>query len=155
MTRLYGRALQGDRLVEKVPHGHWKTTTFICGLRYNGVTAPFTLDGAMDGPHFLGYVEQILAPTLKKGDIVFMDNVNTHRVDGVEEAIEARGASVYYLPAYSPDFNPIEQLFSKLKAFLRKVKARTVEVLWKAIARFLNEISKEQCRAFLANSGYG
>ena len=92
MTRLYGRAPQGERLVDKVPHGHWKTTTFICGLRSNGVTAPFMLDGAMDGPHFLAYVEQMLAPALKKGDIVFMDNVRTHLVDGVEEAIEARGA---------------------------------------------------------------
>ena len=93
MTRLYGRAPQGERLVDKVPHGHWKTTTFICGLRSNGVTAPFMLDGAMDGPHFLAYVEQMLAPTLTKGDIVFMDNVGTHLVDGVEEAIETRGAS--------------------------------------------------------------
>ena len=155
MTRFYGRAPEGERLVEKVPHGHWKTTTFICGLRYNGVTAPFVLDGAMDGPHFLAYVEQILAPTLKKGDIVFMDNVSTHLVDGVEETIEARGASVYYLPAYSPDFNPIEQFFSKFKAFLRKMKARTVEALWKTIASFLREVSKEECKAFFANSGYG
>src|SRR6202162_74717 len=91
MTRLYGRALQGKRLVDKGPHGHWKTTTFICGLRYDGVTAPFVLDGPMDGPYFLAYVEQILAPTLKKGQIVFLDNVSTHKVDGVEEAIEARG----------------------------------------------------------------
>jgi transposase len=155
MTRFYGRAPEGERLVEKVPHGHWKTTTFICGLRYNGVTAPFVVDGAMDGPHFLAYVEQMLAPTLKKDDIVFMDNVSTHLVDGVEEAIEARGASVYYLPAYSPDFNPIEQLFSKFKAFLRKMKARTVEALWKTIASFLREVSKEECKAFFANAGYG
>ena len=154
MTRLYGRAPQGERLVDKVPHGHWKTTTFICGLRYNGVTAPFVLDGAMDGPHFLAYVEQILAPTLKKGDIVFMDNVSTHLVDGVEEAIEARGASVFYLPPYSPDFNPIEQLFAKLKSFLRKMKARNVDQLWKAIADFLKEVSKNECRAYLKNSGY-
>lgn len=155
MTRFYGRAAEGERLVEKVPHGHWKTTTFICGLRHNGVTAPFVVDGAMDGPHFLAYVEQILAPTLKKGDIVFMDNVSTHLVEGVEETIEARRASVYYLPAYSPDFNPIEQLFSKFKAFLRKMKARTVETLWKTIASFLREVSKEECKAFFANSGYG
>src|SRR5215470_7486467 len=145
--------LRKARLVEKVPHGHWKTTTFICGLRYNGVTAPFVVDGAMDGPHFLAYVEQILAPTLKKGDIVFMDNVSTHLVDGVEETIEARNASVYYLPAYSPDFNPIEQLFSKFKAFLRKMKARTVEALWKTIASFLREVSKEECKAFFQTRG--
>lgn len=154
MTRLYGRAPQGERLVDKVPHGHWKTTTFICGLRYNGVTAPFVLDGPMDGPHFLGYVEQILSPTLRKGDIVFMDNVSTHLVCGVEEAIEARGASVAHLPPYSPDLNPIEQLFAKLKSFLRKMKARTIEQLWKAIASFLKTVSKGECKAYLAKSGY-
>ena len=96
MTRFYGRAPQGKRLVDKVPHGHWKTTTFICGLRYDGVTAPFVLDGPMDGPHFLAYVEQILAPTLKKGQIVFLDNVSTHKVDGVEEAIAGRGHALFF-----------------------------------------------------------
>ena len=154
MTRLYGRAPQGKRLVDKVPHGHWKTTTFICGLRYDGVTAPFVLDGPMDGPHFLAYVEQILAPTLKKGQIVFLDNVSTHKVDGIEEAIAARGACAVFLPAYSPDLNPIEQLFARLKSFLRKMKARTVEQLWRAIASFLKGVSKEECKAYLANSGY-
>ena len=154
MTRLYGRAPQGKRLVDKVPHGHWKTTTFICGLRHDGVTAPFVLDGPMDGPHFLAYVEQILAPTLKKGQIVFLDNVSTHKVDGVGEAIEARGARAVFLPAYSPDLNPIEQLFARLKSFLRKMKARTVEELWRAIASFLEGVSKGECKAYLANSGY-
>jgi transposase len=154
MTRLYGRAAQGQRVVDKVPHGHWKTTTFICGLRYNRVTAPFVLDGPMDGPHFLAYVEQILAPTLKKGEIVFLDNVSTHKVDGVEEAIKARGARAVFLPAYSPDLNPIEQLFARLKSFLRKMKARTVEKLWNAIASFLKEVSEDECTAYLANSGY-
>ena len=154
MTRLYGRAPQGKRLVDKVPHGHWKTTTFICGLRYDGVTAPFVLDGPMDGAHFLAYVEQILAPTLKNGQIVFLDNVPTHKVDGVEEAIAARGACAVFLPAYSPDLNPIEQLFARLKAFLRKMKARTVEQLWSAIASFLKGVSKQECKAYLANSGY-
>ena len=150
MTRLYGRAPQGERLVDKVPHGHWKTTTFVCGLRYDGVTAPFVLDG----PHFLAYVEQILAPTLKKGQIVFLDNVSTHKVDGVEEAIEARGARPIFLPAYSPDLNPIEQLFARLKSFLRKMKARTVEQLWRAIGSFLKGVSKEECKAYYAKSGY-
>jgi transposase len=154
MTRLYGRAPRGKRLVDKVPHGHWKTTTFICGLRYDGVTAPFVLDGPMDGPHFLAYVEQILARTLKKRQIVFLDNVSTHKVDGVEEAIAARGACAIFLPAYSPDLNPIEQLFARLKSFLRKMKARTVEQLWRAIASFLKGVSKEECKAYLANSGY-
>jgi transposase len=154
MTRLYGRAPQGKRLIDKVPHGHWKTTTFICGLRYDGVTAPFVLDGPMDGAHFLAYVEQILAPTLKKGQIVFLDNVSTHKVDGIEEAIEARGARAVFLPAYSPDLNPIEQLFARLKSFLRKMKARTVEKLWRAISSFLKKVSKDECKAYLANSGY-
>src|ERR1700674_583533 len=154
MTRLYGRAPQGKRLVDKVPHGHWKTTTFICGLRYDGVTAPFVLDGPMDGPHFLAYVEQSLAPTLKKGQIVLLDNVSTHKVVGVEEAIEARGARAVFLPAYSPDLNPIEQLFARLKSFLRKMKARTVEELWRAIASFLQGVSRQECKAYLANSGY-
>ena len=154
MTRFYGRAPQGKRLVDKVPYGHWKTTTFICGLRYNGVIAPFVLDGPMDGLHFLAYVEQILAPTLKKGQIVFLDNVSTHKVDGVEEAIAARGALAVFLPAYSPDLNPIEQLFARLKSFLRKMKARTVDELWGAIASFLKGVSKDECKAYLANSGY-
>jgi transposase len=154
MTRLYGRAPQGKRLVDKVPHGHWKTTTFICGLRHDGVTAPFVLDGPMDGPHFLAYVEQILAPTLRKGQTVYMDNVSTHQVDGVKQAIEARGARAIFLPAYSPDLNPIEQFFARLKSFLRKTKARTVDELWGAIAAFLKEVSKDECKAYLANSGY-
>jgi transposase len=154
MTRLYGRAPQGKRLVDKVPHGHWKTTTFICGLRHDGVTAPFVLDGPMDGPHFLAYVEQILAPTLRKGQTVYMDNVSTHQVDGVKQAIEARGARAVFLPAYSPDLNPIEQFFARLKSFLRKTKARTVDELWRAIAAFLKEVSKDECKAYLANSGY-
>ena len=135
-------------------HGNWKTVTFIAALRHDRVTAPFVLEGAMNGETFKAYVEQFLAPTLKKGDIVFMDNVSTHLVDGVEEAIEARGARVFYLPPYSPDFNPIEQLFAKLKSFLRKAKARTVERLWKAIASFLKTVSKGECKAYLANSGY-
>src|SRR5271155_2141014 len=154
MTRLYGRAPQGKRLGDKVPNGHWKTTTFICGLRHDGVTAPFVLEGPMDGAHFLAYVEQILAPTLKKGQIVYMDNVSTHQVDGVAEAIEARGARAVFLPAYSPDLNPIEQLFARLKSFLRRMKARTVEELWSAIASFLNGVSREECKAYLAHSGY-
>ena len=108
----------------------------------------------MDGPYFLAYVEQILAPTLKKGQIVFLDNVSTHKVDGVEEAIEARGARAIFLPAYSPDLNPIEQLFARLKSFLRKMKARTVEQLWRAIASFLKGVSKVECKAYFANSGY-
>jgi transposase len=162
ITRLYGRAQQGERLVQKVLHGSWKTFTFIAALRHNRVTAPFVCEGAMNGETFKAYIAQFLAPTLKRGDIVFMDNASVHKVDGVEEAIEARGAIPFYLPAYSPDLNPIEQLFSKLKAMLRKVAAYTLkesaftfDSLCKAIATCLREISRSECAAFLANSGYG
>lgn len=148
--------------MQKVLHGNWKTLTFIAALRHSRVTAPFVCEGAMNGETFKAYVEQFLAPTLKRGDIVFMDNVSVHKVDGVEEAIEARGAIPFYLPAYSPDLNPIEQLFSKLKAMLRKIAAYslknsafTIDSLCKAIASCLREISRSECAAFLANSGYG
>jgi transposase len=162
ITRLFGRAPQGERLVQKVLHGNWKTLTFIAALRHNRVTAPFVCEGAMNGDIFKAYVEQFLAPTLKRGDIVFMDNVSVHKVDGIEEAIEARGAIPFYLPAYSPDLNPIEQLFSKLKAMLRKIAAYslknaafTIDSLCKAIASCLGDISRSECAAYLANSGYG
>jgi putative transposase len=161
ITRLYGRAPQGERLVAKVPHGNWKTSTFIAALKHDRVTAPFLLEGAMNGEMFLAYVERVLVPTLKSSDIVFMDNVSVHKVAGVEEAIVARGASVYYLPAYSPDLNPIEQLFSKLKALLRKLAAHTrngiassSKRLCKAIASCLKQISRAECAAYLTNSGY-
>jgi transposase/arginine repressor len=127
ITRLYGRAPQGERLIQKVLHGNWKTVTCIAALRNNRVTAPFVLEGAMNGETFKAYVEQFLAPTLKKGDIVFMDNASVHMVEGVEEAIQARGAMLFYLPAYSPDFNPIEQLFAKLKSMLRKIAAYSLK----------------------------
>jgi len=162
ITRLFGRAPQGERLVQKVLHGNWKTLTFIAALRHNRVTAPFVCEGAMNGDIFKAYVEQFLAPTLKRGDIVFMDNVSVHKVDGIEEAIEARGAIPFYLPAYSPDLNPIEQLFSKLKGMLRKIAAYslknaafTIDSLCKAIASCLGAISRSECAAYLANSGYG
>lgn len=155
MTRRYGRGTRGERLVCKVPHGHWKTSTFVAALRYNRVTAPLLLDGAMNGVSFLAYVEQILAPTLRRGDIVIMDNVSVHKVAGVCEAIEARGASLFYLPPYSPDLNPIEQFFSKLKAILRKVAARSIESLWSAIGSCLADFPPRECAAYLANTGYG
>jgi len=162
ITRLYGHAPRGERLAQKVLYGNWKTTTFIAALRHNRVTAPFVLEGAMNGETFRAYVEQVLAPTLKKGDIVFMDNVPVHKVAGVQEAIEARGAILIYLPAYSPDFNPIEQVFAKLKAVLRKIAAHTLKGaaysiprLCKTIAACLDQISRAECAAYLANSGYG
>ncbi len=148
--------------MQKVLHGNWKTVTFIAALRHDRVTAPFVLEGAMNGETFKAYVEQFLAPTLKRGDIVFMDNVSVHKVDGIEEAIESRGAIPFYLPPYSPDFNPIEQLFAKLKTMLRKIAAYslkgasfTVESLCKAIASCLTKLSRSECAAYLMNSGYG
>ena len=138
-----------------------KQSVQVCGT-HNRVTAPFVCEGAMSGETFKAYIEQFLAPTLRRGDIVFMDNVSVHKVDGVEEAIEARGAIPFYLPPYSPDFNPIEQLFAKFKAMLRKIAAYslknsafTINSLCKAIASCLRDISRSECAAFLAHSGYG
>ena len=162
ITRLYGRAPRGQRLVQKVLHGHWQTSTFTAALRHDRVTAPFVLRGAMNGETFKAYVEQILAPTLKRGDILFMDNVSVHKVAGVREAVEARKAMLFYLPPYSPDLNPIEQVFAKLKANLRKIAAYSlkgtaysINSLCKTIASCLHQISPAECAAYLANSGYG
>jgi len=155
MTRRYGRGARGERLVCKVPHGHWKTSTFIAALRHDRVTAPLLLDGPMNGPSFLAYVEQILAPTLRRGDIVIMDNVGIHKIAGVREAIAARGATLLYLPPYSPDLNPIEQFFSKLKALLRKAAARSITSLWAIIGSCIKTFSSRECAAYLVNAGYG
>jgi transposase len=155
MTRLRGRAPRGQRLVAPLPHGHWKTSTFVAGLRTSGLTAPLVVDGAMNGEVFLAYVEQILAPTLAPGDIVIVDNLSSHKVAGVREAIEACGAMLLYLPPYSPDLNPIEQAFAKLKALLRKLAARTVATLWHALGDLLDRFSPRECANYLANAGYG
>lgn len=154
MARLRGRAPRGERLVGKIPHGHWKTTTFIAGLRSTALTAPCVIDGPMNGNAFLAYVEQILAPTLAPGDIVVLDNLSAHKVPGVHNAIEAAGAMLLYLPPYSPDFNPIEQLFAKLKALLRKAAERSVEGLWARIAALLNAFTPEECANYFRNAGY-
>jgi transposase len=154
MARRYGRARRGERLIAGVPHGHWKTSTFIAGLRCDAIIAPCVIDGAIDGETFRAWVEQFLAPTLRPGNIVIMDNLASHKVAGVREAIEAVGAAVLYLPAYSPDLNPIEQFFAKLKALLRKSAARTVDALLKAIAAALTAISSDECASYLANAGY-
>ena len=138
-----------------MPHGHWKTSTFVAALRSDGIVAPFVIDGAINGTVFRTYVEKVLAPTLAQGDIVILDNLGSHKVAGVREAIEARGASLLYLPAYSPDFNPIEQVFAKLKELLRAVAARTVTDLWSAIGRLLDRFSPQECANYLANCGYG
>jgi len=154
MTRRYGRCPRGQRLVTHVPWGHWKTITFVAALRADKVTAPCVFDGPIDGESFLAYVEQSVVPTLQQGDIVMMDNLSSHKVAGVREAIEAAGAELRYLPAYSPDLNPIEQLFAKLKALLRKAAARTIDALITEIADALSKVSPRECANYLASRGY-
>ena len=154
MARRYGRCPRGERLVRMAPYGHWMTTTFVAGLRSSGVIAPLVLDGPMTGEVFKAYVEQMLAPSLSPGDVVVMDNLAAHKVAGVREAIRAVGASVLYLPPYSPDLNPIEQLFAKLKALLRKATARTKDALWITIGQALDAFPTAECQNYLANCGY-
>ena len=154
MTRPRGRSLEGTRLIAKVPHGHWKTTTFLAALRSTGLTAPLVIDGPVNGDIFLAYVEQHLVPTLKAGDIVIRDNLSSHKRAGVREAIESVGASLVYLPPYSPDFNPIELLFSKFKWLLRSVADRTIEALWQTCGKLLDEFSEPECRNYFRHCGY-
>ena len=154
MARRFGRSLRGERCCAPVPHGHWKTTTFTAGLRLTGMTAPFILEGPMDGEGFLAYVEQVLAPTLQPGDVVIIDNLPAHRVAGARTAIEAKGAAFVFLPPYSPDFNPIEKAFSKLKAYLRKIAARTVDDLWAAIADAVKTYTAVECQNYFTACGY-
>jgi transposase len=154
MIRLYGWAEVGHRLVDAVPHGHWNTSTFIAGLRQDGLVAPCVFNGAINGELFLAYVEQVLAPTLMRGDIVIMDNLASHKVAGVRHAIEAAGAGLLYLPSYSPDLNPIEQAFAKLKAMLRARALRTVEALWNALGDLVACFSPAECAHFLRHAGY-
>jgi transposase len=155
MVRRYGRSPSGARLVAAAPQGHWKTTTFIAGLRQSGIVAPLVLDGPMTGPAFRAYVEQFLAPALNSDDVVVLDNLAAHKVDGVRQAIAAAGASILYLPPYSPDLNPIEQLFAKLKALLRKAAARTKDALWQAIGHILAALPATECVNYLHHCGYG
>ncbi len=155
MARLRGRSQRGRRLHAAVPWGHWKTTTFVAGLRLGGLTAPMLLEGAMNGVAFKAYVEQVLAPSLRRGDIVVMDNLSSHKVDGVRQAIKNAGAFLLYLPPYSPDLNPIELAFAKLKAILRKAAARTIDDLWQVIARSLDEFTPGECHNFITHAGYG
>jgi transposase len=155
MARTRGRARRGTRLIGRVPHGHWKITTFVAGLRCGEITAPFVIDQPMNGTIFLTYVRHCLVPTLAPGDIVIMDNLKPHKAAGVREAIEAAGASVRYLPPYSPDLNPIELLFAKLKALLRKAAERSIEDLWDRIGKLLDAFSPKECAAYLRHAGYG
>ena len=154
MARLRGRAPKGERCRAAIPHGHWKTTTFVAGLRLSGMTAPMVLDGPMNGPAFLAYVEQVLVPTLRPDDIVIMDNLAPHKSAAVRKAIEAVGANLLLLPPYSPDLNPIENAFAKLKALLRKAAERTVDRLWKRIGLLIDAFTPKECANYFAAAGY-
>lgn len=154
MVRTRGRCRRGQRLIGKAPWGHWKTTTFVAGLRCNEISAPCVLDGAMNGQVFRAYVEKVLIPVLKPGDIVVMDNLSAHKVDGIRELIKAVGAKLVYLPPYSPDLNPIEMAFAKLKALLRKAAARTRDALWDKIADVLQAFTPQECANYFRHAGY-
>ena len=154
MARLRGRARRGQRCRAPIPHGHWKTTTFTGALRLSGMTAPMVLDGPMNGDAFLAYIEQVLAPTLVPHDVVIRDNLSAHRRTVIRAAIEAKGASLHYLPPYSPDFNPIENAFSKLKSILRKVAARTIDDLWDVIRDALPTFTPQECANYFTAAEY-
>ena len=154
MTPPHGRSRRGQRLIGYAPFGHWNTSTFLAGLRHDRMVAPLVLDGAINGRSFRAYIEQFLAPTLSHGDIVIADNLGSHKVAGVREAIEARGATLLFLPPNSPDLNPIEQVFAKLKALLRRAEPRTRERLWNTIGTTLDNFKPAECQNYFANSGY-
>ncbi len=154
MTRSRGRIAKGQRLNVGIPHEHWKTTTFVAGLRLDGMVGPMVLDGPINREAFIAYVEQILGPDLRPGDIVIMDNLPAHKGEDVRKAIEATGASLLYLPPYSPDLNLIENAFSKIKAYLRKAARRTIKGLWDAIADAIPLITESDCKNYFAHAGY-
>ena len=154
MARRYGRAPRGQRALDAVPHGHWKTTTVVAALRADGITAPLVLDGAINGESFLAYVRQFLAPALRPGDVLVMDNLPSHKVAGVREAIEAAGATLRYLPPYSPDLNPIEPAWAKVKGELRRLAARTPDALHKALGPALDAVTAQNAAGFFRHAGY-
>jgi transposase len=154
LVRRYGRARRGQRLIDRTPHGHWKTTTFVSALRHDRLTAPMVVDGAMNSAVFLAYVRQVLLPTLAPGDIVVMDNLSSHKAAGVRQALESVGAQLVYLPPYSPDLNPIEMTYSKFKWLVRSAAERTVEGLWSLVGRLLDPFPPEECRRYLRHCGY-
>jgi transposase len=155
MTRRYGRSARGERLIDAVPHGHWKVTTYVAALRADGLTAPMVVDGAVNGAVFAAYAEQVLGPELRPGDIVVMDNLPSHKVAGVRRAVEAAGGSVVYLPPDSPDYNPIEMAFAKVKARLRAEALRTVPAVESFFGRIQDEFTPQECRNYLRHCGYG
>jgi transposase len=154
MTRPRGRSLRGRRLAAAVPYGHWKTTTFLAALRVSGLTAPLVVDGAINGEIFLAYVRQQLLPTLRAGDVVVMDNLASHKRVGVREALEAAGATLLFLPPYSPDLNPIENAFAKFKWLLKSSAQRTVDALWAACGQLLERFTETECRNYIRHCGY-
>jgi len=154
MTRTHGWAPRGERLVAKIPHGHWNTTTFLAALRHDRIDAPCLFDGPINGELFLAYVEQVLLPTLKSGDIVILDNLGSHKGKAIRQVIRAVGAKLIFLPKYSPDLNPIEQAFAKVKTLLRKAQARTFEAISTAIARSLDRFTPQECANYFENAGY-
>ena len=154
MTPTRGRSLRGQRCPGFTPGGHWRTTTLVCALDAQGLLAPLVLDGPVNGTAFVAWVEQFLAPELRPGDIVVMDNLSSHKVVGVKQAIESAGAQLRYLPPYSPDYNPIEQVFAKLKTLLRATQARTVEALWSAIGSLLSQFNPNECANYIHHCGY-
>lgn len=154
MAPTRGRAPKGQRCRGHSPGGHWRTTTLVCALSTHELLAPLVLDGPMNGAAFLAWVEQFLAPELAPGGIVVMDNLSSHKVSGVRQAIEAAGAALRYLPPYSPDYNPIEQVFAKLKTLLRKAQARTLETLWRTIGSLLDQFSSGECERYIRHCGY-
>jgi transposase len=154
MARLRGRCKRGVRLIGHVPQSRWQTITFVAGLRHDAIVAPFVINGPMNGASFLAYLEQCLVPTLKRDDVVIIDNLTAHHVAGVREAIEAAGATLRYLPRYSPDLDPIEQAYAKLKALLRKAAARSVRGLWHRIGSFIQTFSPQECENYLRHAGY-
>lgn len=154
MGRLRGRSPRGERLRMSLPHGHWHTTTFVAGLRLDGLDAPMLIDGPMNGDAFLAYVREVLGPTLRPGDVVIMDNLGCHKSPKVREAIEAAGARLLFLPPYSPDFNPIEFAFAKLKSLLRAAAARTRDALWTTVGLLLDAVTSAECRNLFTATGY-
>ena len=154
MTRRHGRAQRGQRLVAKAPYGRWRTLTFLAALRVDRIDAPLVLDGPINGRSFTAYVEQFLVPTLAPGDIVIMDNLGSHKGKAVRRAIRAAGAKLLFLPPYSPDLNPIEQVFSKLKTLMRKAAERTVEDTWRRVGKLLDQFTAQECANYISNAGY-
>jgi transposase len=154
MTPSHGRCRRGRRLIARVPFGHWKTSTFLAALRWDGVAAPAVFDGPINGRSFTAYVEQVLVPSLQPGDIVVLDNLGSHKGKAARNAIERAGAELRFLPPYSPDLNPIEQVFAKLKTLLRRVAPRTRSTLWQRIGTLLDRFSPAECQNYISNAGY-